>query len=260
MSRRLCRVLFVAIVICPAIVTADDLGNRAKQITNPPPPTMNTDADSTARFPVPFADKAHADAGVGDVDVSGGGTRVDRVSPAANRSSDEAIPFPARSKAEPSPPRDDEQPTAGRAMTTVLGSLGIVLAAFFVFVWVTRRAAPKGLAMLPSDVLESLGRAPLAGRQQMQLIRLGSKLILLSVTNGEARTLTEVTDPDEAVRLAGLCKQNQPGSITATFRQVLSQATTEPESRPARAHGDASLASHAALPGYRSGARGADHA
>lgn len=113
-------------------------------------------------------------------------------------------------------------------MTTVLASLGVVLASFFVFVWATRRSSPQGLAALPTEVVESLGRAPLAGRQQMQLIRLGNRLLLLSVTPQGAETLAEVTDVDEVNRLAGLCQQGSAGSVTNTFRQVLTQFSAEP--------------------------------
>lgn len=113
-------------------------------------------------------------------------------------------------------------------MLTVISSLAIVLAVFFAFVWLSRSAAPKGMAPLSKEVVESLGRAPLLGRQQMQLIRIGNKLILLSVTATGADTLTEITDPVEVDRLAGLCRQSQAGSISDTFRHVLAQATTEP--------------------------------
>lgn len=110
----------------------------------------------------------------------------------------------------------------------MLGSLSVVLAAFFVLVWLSRKTAPKGLAPLPGEVFESLGRAPLTARQQMQLIRLGNKLVLLSVTSTGAESLTEITDIDEVNRLAGLCQQGRSGSISETFRQVLSQYAEEP--------------------------------
>ncbi|HUG67079.1 MAG TPA: flagellar biosynthetic protein FliO [Pirellulaceae bacterium] len=126
-----------------------------------------------------------------------------------------------------------------RATTTVVGSLSVVLAAFFVLVWLSRKTAPKGLAPLPGEVFESLGRAPLTARQQMQLIRLGNKLVLLSVTSTGAETLTEITDVDEVNRLAALCQQGRSGSISDTFRQVLSQYADEPA--PGGFVGDASL-------------------
>ena len=144
--------------------------------------------------------------------------------------SSESLPLTRRSAPRESAPSVSGETRLGGsgALTTVLASLGIVLSVFFTFVWATRRAAPKGLAALPGEVVESLGRAPLAARQQMQLIRLGNRLLLLSVTAQGAETLAEVTDPDEVDRLSGLCQQGRAGSVTGTFRQVLAQFSSEP--------------------------------
>src|SRR5262245_53367152 len=42
-------------------------------------------------------------------------------------------------------------PTAGGALGTVAGSLGIVLGLFFVLVWFSRRFSPAGQAQLPKE-------------------------------------------------------------------------------------------------------------
>lgn len=148
----------------------------------------------------------------------------------AETSDDRYAPMPLRASANAQrltqPP--SQRNSGKQATATVIGSLSVVLAAFFVLVWLSRKTAPKGLAPLPGEVFESLGRAPLSARQQMQLIRLGNKLILLSVTATGAETLTEITDIDEVNRLAGLCQQGRSGSISDTFRQVLSQYADEP--------------------------------
>ena len=106
------------------------------------------------------------------------------------------------------------------SMVTVVGSLAVVLGVFLLFAAVVRRAVPRGSTILPGEVVEVLGRAPLAGRQQVHLLRCGSKLLLISVTSSGAETLTEITDPVEVDRLAGLCQQARPNSATAAFRQV----------------------------------------
>ena len=67
----------------------------------------------------------------------------------------------------------------------------------------------------------------------MHLLRCGNKLLLVSVTPVGAETLTEVTDPIEVDRLAGLCRQAHPQSATATFRQVLNQFGSREENRHA---------------------------
>ena len=137
------------------------------------------------------------------------------------------------------PPRGTQQPrdTKGPAptslagsLTSMIGGLAIVLGLFLFAAWFVRRTQPKSAAALPGEVVELLGRAPLSGRQQMHLVRFGGKLLLVSVTPTGAETLSEITDPIEVDRLAGVCQQNRPGSITKTFRQVLHQLGGEPVS------------------------------
>ena len=49
--------------------------------------------------------------------------------------------------------------------------LALVLGLFFLVVWALRRASPNSSATLPGEVLETLGRAPLANRQQVLMLR-----------------------------------------------------------------------------------------
>ncbi|MEI8375012.1 MAG: flagellar biosynthetic protein FliO [Planctomycetota bacterium] len=109
------------------------------------------------------------------------------------------------------------------AMITVGGSLAIVLGLFFIVAWAMRKTAPRGSLVLPKEVFEILGRAPLGARQQVQLLRCGSKLLLVSITPNGTETLTEVTDPLEVDRIAGICQQAHPKSSTLAFRQVFQQ-------------------------------------
>ncbi len=128
-----------------------------------------------------------------------------------------------RAKEDASPPAKPGIPS----VVTVGASLAVVLGLFLVAAWVMRRTAPGNCPLLPGEVLEVLGRAPLSGRQQVQLIRLGNKLVLLSVAPTGVETLSEVTDPEEVDRLAALCQRVRPGSATAVFRQVFQQFTKE---------------------------------
>lgn len=119
-------------------------------------------------------------------------------------------------------------PTTGHTMTTIVGALAICLGAFFLLVWVTKRNSPAGLAVLPKEVVESLGRSSLSGRQYLQLLRIGRKLVLLHVTPTGAESLTEIDDPAEVDRLVGLCQQTSAASVTASFRDVLTHYEKAP--------------------------------
>jgi len=113
-----------------------------------------------------------------------------------------------------------------RSVVTTVASLAVVLGVFGAVVWTMRRGMPKATQRLPSTVVEVLGQTQLAYRQNLQLIRLGSKLLLVSVTAGGAETLGEVTDPTEVERLTALCQGTRGGQPAATFRDVLQQVRT----------------------------------
>lgn len=148
-------------------------------------------------------------------------------------SSGTALPSPGSTEL-PLPKRKPDT-AAPRGMTvgvpemlTTASSLAVVLGLFLVFAWMVRRAGPKGSTLLPGEVLEVLGRAPLALRQQVYLIRCGRKLILVHACPDNVETLTEITESEEVDRLLGLCRQSQPNSATAAFRQVFQQFAGEP--------------------------------
>ena len=118
---------------------------------------------------------------------------------------------------------------------TTLGSLAVVLCLFLGVTWLLRRGAPAAATVLPGEVVEILGRAPLPGRHQMHLVRCGQKLLLVAVSAAGADTLTEITDPLEVDRLCGLCREHHPQSATASFRSILNQLGNEPKkARPSR--------------------------
>ena len=116
-------------------------------------------------------------------------------------------------------------PTSAGPTMTVLSSLAIVLGVFFVLVWLMKRATPRQGGLLPAEVFEKLGSVPLSPKMQLQLFRLGGKLVLVSVTPDGMEPVAEVTDPDEVIHLIGLCRQSDPKSASAAFRQVLKQYT-----------------------------------
>ena len=119
----------------------------------------------------------------------------------------------------------DTPPRFGGSMVTVATSLAIVLGLFLSVAWVFRRAAPRQSVRLPREAFEFLGKAPLAGRQEMQLLRLGRKLLLLAVTPTSAETLTEITDPEEVERIAGICLNRDSAMGGRTFREASTSRT-----------------------------------
>lgn len=109
-------------------------------------------------------------------------------------------------------------------LMSIGSSLLIVIGLFLGLAWFYRKTTNTSLSgALPKQVVQVLGRTPIATRQQLVLVRFGSKLVLVSLVQGEARTISEITDPLEVDQLAGLCEGSQPGSISSSFRSILHQ-------------------------------------
>lgn len=113
------------------------------------------------------------------------------------------------------------------SMYTTGAALAVVLGLFLLCAGLVRRGAKKSNSLLPEEVVSVLGRVPLAARQFAELVRVGNKLVLLSITQAGAEPLTEITDPAEIDRLVGLCRQRSKGSSTEEFDQVFRRLAEE---------------------------------
>ena len=119
--------------------------------------------------------------------------------------------------------RQRSQSRSYDTLTTVGGSLALVVTAFLAVMWLAKRGSGVRNLVLPDGVLEVLGRAPLPGRQQLQLIRLGPKLVLLCVSPTGAETLSEITDPEQVELLAAQCRRASRSNASDLVQQVLTR-------------------------------------
>ncbi len=159
-----------------------------------------------------------------------------------------ALPPPSAA----SPARGEARPHVLPPVSTMLGSLAVVVGLFLALAWVVRVNLPKGPPSLPRDAVEMLGRTLLTGRQYVHLVRCGNKMLLVAITASGAETLTEITDPVEVDRLAGICYSTRPQSASANFRQMLQNFGTEkpPVGRRRGRHDDLDFSNLAAIDQY----------
>lgn len=107
---------------------------------------------------------------------------------------------------------------------SVGSSLLIVIGLFLGVAWCYRKTLNNSMGGIPKQVVSVLGRTAIAPRQQLVLVRFGSKMVLISLNQGETRTISEITDPIEVDQLAGACESHQPHSLTNSFRTILNQS------------------------------------
>ena len=111
----------------------------------------------------------------------------------------------------------------------MLGSLALVLGLYFAFVWVMRKSNFGGNSGLPPEIVEVMGQVPFGARRSLQLVRLGSKMLLLLNSPEGTQPLGEITDPVEVEHLASLVqgkrrsRSRQPAA--AAVQQAAAQLT-----------------------------------
>lgn len=119
----------------------------------------------------------------------------------------------------------------------MLGSLALVLGLYFAFVWVMRKINPGGNRGLPPEVISVMGQIPFGPRRNLQLVRLGSKLLLLMNSPEGTQPLGEITDSTEVEYLSSLCpgktqSKNDRFNAVQHATQRLADAASPPSAHP----------------------------
>jgi flagellar biogenesis protein FliO len=113
----------------------------------------------------------------------------------------------------------------------MLVSLGIVIGCYLGFMFLLRLWNPQAAGALPREVVEVLGTSPLNSKQNLQLVRLGSKLLLLIHGPEGTHSIGEISNPNEVEHLAQICSQRRGRKGPTAFRKF-SEAVSSREPQP----------------------------
>ncbi len=221
------RFLLCFIALTPCEATA-----QTNELTYPAPTIHNSGQRATA-VPLPALPASNAPAPNHPSNASwvGGPSNVAQ----ASYTTTDAYPTPvdqAATKRRPLNSKKSESSVAEgkgsgsntlKMLFSVGSSLLIVIGLFLGVAWCYRKTLNTSLVGIPKQVVSVLGRTAIAPRQQLILVRFGSKLVLVSMNQGETRAISEITDPLEVDQLAGTCESHQPHSLTNSFRSILNQ-------------------------------------
>ena len=100
-------------------------------------------------------------------------------------------------------------------------ALAVVLAAIFVSHQVWKRAGMPGAPGRGSGALQVVSRLNVAPRQQVLLIRVGRRLVLVGNSGTQMNPLCEIDDAEEAALLLGQTAVEREGSVSSSFNAVL---------------------------------------
>jgi len=115
-------------------------------------------------------------------------------------------------RSSPAPMPAASQPASGMSsiynLQRVLIALAAVIALVFLLRWVGRKMLGLPSISRASSVIQVVGRVPMAPRQQLVLVRVGQRLLVLGDSAGQLSTLTEITEADEVAAVLGQLKSN----------------------------------------------------
>jgi flagellar protein FliO/FliZ len=92
-------------------------------------------------------------------------------------------------------------------------ALAIVLGLVFVCRWAARWMFPSAGVGRSSQVMKVLSRSVIAPKQQLLLIQVGRRLVLVGDCGQQMNALAEISDPDEVAGLLGQLRAGLPGEI-----------------------------------------------
>jgi len=108
----------------------------------------------------------------------------------------------------------------GSGWLRTLLALAAVVAVIFVLRYLLRRMGASGLPQRHRDVMRVLARSHLTARQQLFLVELGRRLVLVGCGPTGLRTLAEVKDPDEIAEVLAAAESGRTG-LGGSFMSIL---------------------------------------
>ncbi len=111
--------------------------------------------------------------------------------------------------------------TGNSWLLSTITALGIVLGLVLLLRWLFVRYFGGRLAVRSTPVVEVLSRSSIAPRQHVLLLRVGSRILVVSESPGGMRTLADVDDPEEVASLIGAVSSSRDNSISRGFSRML---------------------------------------
>jgi len=119
------------------------------------------------------------------------------------------------------PPKPAASPVGLDGALNVIVSLAAVIALVALIVWALRRFAPRAVRMYSSDNLKVLSRTFLGPKQMVCIVKAPGKVLVVGATQQSVTLLSEISDPAEVERIAGLYEAASSKGASAAFREII---------------------------------------
>lgn len=124
-------------------------------------------------------------------------------------------------------PAGQSQTPGGLDYPRVLAALGIVIGLIFVLRWCGRLFFPATVGRGRSRAVEVISRSPLSPKQQVMLLRVGRRLIVVGDSGQQMNPLCQITDPDEVAELVGQLRDERTSTPSRAFGAMFGRSRHE---------------------------------
>ncbi len=180
--------------------------------------THQTDSDSTEQYSIQLKSQNI----VGDKYVSTHSTSSD-VSQTGGKQDPLNQKLDSKPGDQPNPLGSMSTIRSTKPFLKVVGGLSLVLAIFYALTVFAKRNGGNISGKVPDEVIQVLGQVPLDQRRRLQLVRLGSKILLLSVTTSSVETVGEIDDPVEVEHVISIMQRGRAVEDFQNFRRITNQ-------------------------------------
>jgi flagellar biogenesis protein FliO len=108
----------------------------------------------------------------------------------------------------------------GMDFPRVLAALGIVIGLILVLRWCGRIFFPGVTGRPANRAIEVISRSPVSPKQQVLLIRVGRRLLVVADTGSRMNALCEINDPDEIASLVGQLREEKSSVTSRPFGAI----------------------------------------
>jgi flagellar protein FliO/FliZ len=131
-------------------------------------------------------------------------------------------------------------PSTGLETVRVVAALALVIVVIFLLRWIAQQFFGMPSAKKTSRAVQVLGRSMISPKQQVLLLQVGKRVIVVGDSGGQMNPLAQITDPDEIAELAGKVQEDKAISSSKSFGSLFGKAQTkfdEPEANEKPAAG-----------------------
>ena len=127
------------------------------------------------------------------------------------------------------------KPAGGLDVQRVMLSLAIVLCLILGLRWGGRLLFPGAKAFRPSHAVQVLSRNIISPKQQVLVLQVGRRLVVVGDSGQQMNTLCEISEPNEVASLIGQIRDSNRDPVSKTFSNLFGNASNAYDAPPSQA-------------------------